>query len=110
MNPAHPCKLDFIADWGLEAEPIYVTDLDRCLPSDALTARPSRGRWRTMPFETQDFSGTLIAAGTETEAADVTYPLDVQGWHAVSIGLHVHPATRFIGRSAPEDTTTSPWA
>ena len=57
---------DYIADWGLEAEPIYVTDLDRCLPSDALTARPSRGRWRTMPFETQDFSGTLIAAGTET--------------------------------------------
>ena len=80
---------DYIADWGLEAEPIYVTDLDRCLPSDVLTARPSRGRWRTMPFETQDFSGTLIAAGTETEAADVTYPLDVQGWHAVSIGLHV---------------------
>ena len=42
-----------------------------------------------MPFETRDFSGTLIAAGTETEAADVTYPLDVQGWHAVSIGPHV---------------------
>ena len=80
---------DQMADRGLVAEPIYVTDLDRCLPSDALTARPSRGRRRIMPFETQDFSCTLIAAGTETEAADVTYPLDMQRWHAVSIGPHV---------------------
>ena len=41
---------DQIADRGLEAEPIYVTDLDWSLPSDALTARPSRGRWRTIPY------------------------------------------------------------
>ena len=41
---------DQIADRGLEAEPIYVTDLDWSLPSDALTARPSCGRWLTMSY------------------------------------------------------------
>ncbi len=41
---------DRIADRGLEAEPIYVTDLDRYLQSDALTGRPLRGRWLTMSY------------------------------------------------------------
>lgn len=88
IDKRHFIAKDFVSDLGYAAEPVYITDLDHCQPSGAMTARPARRRWRTMPYETEMFTGTAISAGTETQAVDVTYPLEVKGWHAVSIGLH----------------------
>jgi hypothetical protein len=69
-------------------EPVYLSDLDRCRPSSALSPHPKRGRWHAMSYSTDRFSGTLIDAAEETYAPPVTYPLDVRGWHAISLGIY----------------------
>ena len=80
--------VDHIADRGFAAEPCYVTDLDRCEPAAALAAAPLPGHWRTIDYETEGFGGAMLVAGPETQAPAVRYPLDVRGWHAISVGVH----------------------
>ena len=79
---------DLFADSWLSGEPVYVGDLDRCRPSEALSDNPQPGRWRAMEYDTESFSGTMLLAGVETGAPEVTYPLAVSGWHAISVGLY----------------------
>ena len=79
---------DFIADRGLAASPVYLTDMDSCVPADSLSRESQRGYWKMYDYETSGFSGVLLMVGPETDAPDITYPLNVTGWHAVSIGIH----------------------
>jgi uncharacterized lipoprotein YddW (UPF0748 family) len=94
---------EHLADRGFAAEPIYLTDLDSCRPSSALSEVPESGHWRTLQYTTDALSGTMILAGPETVAPEVTYPLQVSGWHAVSIGVwadHITPGTtRWYGEA-----------
>lgn len=39
-------------------------------------------------YETESFSGTMLVAGEETVPPTITYPLNVRGWHRISIGLY----------------------
>ena len=79
-----------IGDLGLSQPPIYLTNLDRCQPADALSAEARTGQWRAFAYSTAAFTGTLLYAGDHTAAPTVTYPLGVSGWHAISIGQMVH--------------------
>ncbi len=80
--------VDRFTDRWLAAAPMYFADLDRCLPADALDPDPALRRWRALPFTAESCAGTMLVAGPETAAPDVTYPLDVAGWHAISIGVY----------------------
>ena len=82
---------DFIFDRGFSAEPVYVTDLDLCTPADAMSHQPRDRRWRMIDYETESLSGTMLVGDPETHAPGVTYPLQVSGWHAVSIGVYGCP-------------------
>ena len=85
-----------ITDRGLSSEPIYLTNLDSCRPANALSSEPAIGRWETRSYELDDLAGVMVIAGNETAAPDITFPLDVSGWHAVSIGVwadHITPGT-----------------
>src|SRR5262245_6686548 len=62
--------------------------MDRCRPSDALSSTPKRGRWRLLPYTTDEFAGTMLVAAHETNAPEITYPLEVTGWHRISIGVY----------------------
>ena len=79
---------DFLADRGFSQPPIYRTDLDRCTPMDALSPEPRRHTWRTLPYSSDAFCGVMLLAGPETAAPPITYPLNVNGWHAVSVGVY----------------------
>ena len=79
---------DLIGDRAFSSPPIYVSDLDRCTPADALSTESRRGAWRTLSYETPAFSGTMLMANPETGAPDVTCRLDRRGPHAISIGIH----------------------
>ena len=98
----------FYADTGFAADPIYVTDLDRCGPETALSPEADRGRWRMLPYEADGISGVMLLAGPETGAPEITYPLAVSGWHAVSVGAfggHFESdATSVEARLSGEDT------
>ena len=80
--------LDFTTDRGFSQPPIYLTDLDRCTPTDSLSPQPRRHSWRTLPYATRDLRGVMLLAGPETAAPPITYPLHAEGWHAVSIGVY----------------------
>ncbi|MDE2992954.1 MAG: hypothetical protein OXU67_03640, partial [Chloroflexota bacterium] len=79
---------DRISDRWLNGQPIYRADLDRCQPAAAVAASPTYHHWRAMRYETEQFAGTMLLAGPETAAPDITYPLDADGWHAISIGMY----------------------
>ena len=100
---------DRLTDRWLGRPPTYLADLDRCEPSDALTTTPMLRRWRTLPFTADACEGTMLVAGPETAAPDVTYPLAVQGWHAISFGMYseMHDESRaFRARLTDENQFT----
>lgn len=79
---------DHIADRWLSRQPVYLTDLDRSQPAKALASCFSAQRWRTIRYETAGFAGTMLVAGPETAAPDITYPLHAAGWYAISLGMY----------------------
>ena len=76
-----------LGDTSLSADPVYLTDMGACRPANALSPETRRGRWRTLPYETDELSGVMLIGSTEAGAPDVTYPLEVAGFHAVSLGV-----------------------
>ena len=67
--------------------PIYLADMNSCLPESALSRQGKRFHWRMLDFETDAAQGTLLFAGEETQAPELTYPLEREGWHDIHIGL-----------------------
>ena len=70
---------------------VYLTDLDRCRPASALSTRLKRGTWKTLEYETDDFSGTMLVALEESAAPDLTYSLNRSGWHRIYVGIYRKP-------------------
>jgi len=79
-------NIDRYADRWLTNRARYLTGMDRCKPASALASGATHRKWRVMPYESEQLSGSLIVAGNETEAPPVRFPPGVRGWHAVSIG------------------------
>ena len=77
---------DRFGDSWLSGTPRYLTDLDRAEPASAIRSSPEPRHWRAMSYRTDSLSGTMLAAGLETAAPTVRYPLDARGLHAISIG------------------------
>ncbi len=95
--------LGFPAD--LAQPPVYVTDLDRCQPRSALSHEPRTHRWRMLNYETENLKGVLLAAGQNTQAPEITCPLEQKGWHAIYIGLlSKHNKTRLQVRLSGDST------
>lgn len=79
-------NIDCYADRWLANKPVYLTRMDRCTPASALSLDASYRKWRVFEYKGDQLSGTVLVAGAETEAPTVKLPLDVRGWHAISIG------------------------
>ena len=82
---------DYFTDRWLSGESTYLTDLDRCQPSAALTRDARRGQWRMLDYETDTLAGVMLLAGPETAAPEIRYPLRTAGWRAISIGFYTQP-------------------
>lgn len=68
---------------------IYITDMSRCLPSDALSTEARNDAWQLFPYttcEAEPGAGTMIGAPSFVTPPEVTLPLNVTGWHEVHIG------------------------
>lgn len=77
---------DLYADTWLSSTPTYISEMDASQSASAISNEARHRRWRVMPYHGRHLSGKLLVAGAETEAPDITVPLNVRGWHAVSIG------------------------
>ena len=53
----------------MDSSPIYISELQQCEPRSAITERNAHGWWRAVFYDLGEISGTLLATGTETEAA-----------------------------------------
>lgn len=100
---------DHLADRGLSTAPIYVADLDKCLPSNALSHDSQPRHWRMYDYSVAEFSGVMLMAGPETEAPEIVYPLEIDGWHAISIGFYsttrnLSGVNDFLVRMSGDDT------
>ena len=100
---------DKLGGRGLSSAPVYVSDLGRCEPPEAISRTSERRRWRAYDYEVGGFGGVMLMAGPETEAPDITYPLEVDGWHAVSIGFYstipgLSGVSDFLVRLSGDDT------
>ncbi len=94
-------------DRKFEADPVYFSDLSKCTPSSALSQDRRRGYWNTLRYETDQLSGVMLIAGAKTSAIDITYPLNLSGWHSISLGLWGAEAAsshKMLARLTNEDT------
>ena len=73
---------------------IYLTNLDRCQPASSLSTSPRRHSWLLQPYETSSVKGTLLSAGEETAAPEVTLALDRSGWHRIDVGVYPEHRSR----------------
>ena len=104
--------VDLYADRWLSAKPTYITSMDRSTPSSSLADDDTHRRWRVMDYRGPHLSGKALVAGVETEAPPITLPLEVRGWHAISIGvwrlkdwyLGSDGAPRILAKLTGEDT------
>lgn len=61
--------------------------MSKCLPSSALSAKRKKYHWQVLDYEAEGVKGVMLSAGPETEAPDITYPLNLQGWYAIHVGI-----------------------
>ncbi|PKO18183.1 MAG: hypothetical protein CVU38_21615, partial [Chloroflexi bacterium HGW-Chloroflexi-1] len=64
-----------------------LTDMSQCQPGAALSAQAQRGRWQLASYKTDEVSGAMVLARTETGAPEITLPLQARGWHAIYLGF-----------------------
>ncbi len=68
---------------------ILITDMSRCLPSEALTRGPRVGCWRLLDYELEDgTSGIMAYAVPGEEAPEITLPLDAKGIYKIYLGIN----------------------
>ena len=71
---------------------IIISDMSHCKPASAFSKRESWNRWQLLAYRTYDGepqSGVLLGAPSFVTAPEVTMPLNIAGWHAVSIGFWI---------------------
>ena len=66
---------------------VFLSDMGQCTPAAALSSGHRKYHWQTVPYEAEGVCGTLLFAGPETEAPQVTLPIEAAGWHAIYVGL-----------------------
>ena len=69
------------------AQPIYLTDLDQCLPQTALAPALQLHHWRVLEYTTDLLSGNMLMVSEFTDAPEISYPLRLKGWHSISVGV-----------------------
>jgi len=72
---------------NIHKETKLLTDMSQCLPAEALSPEARRGHWQLVSYETDEVSGTMVLARTETGAPEIKLPLNAQGWHAIYLGF-----------------------
>ena len=70
-----------------EPKAIYLTDMGKCLPASALSPASTHTQWQLAEYDAGEIKGKMIAAQAFAKAPEVCLPVNVKGWHAISIGF-----------------------
>lgn len=67
---------------------VLLADLSGARPREAISPKPRKGCWYTIPYRTETgIQGVMVARGQLTHPPDLRLCLPVQGWHAIYVGL-----------------------
>jgi len=64
-----------------------ISDLSVAFPAEMLSRAPKAGHWRLVDYACEEIKGKLLYAGPETNPPEIKLPLDLRGWHRVTVGL-----------------------
>lgn len=68
---------------------IVIADMSRCQPADALAWENCADHWRLVDYETEDgLKGVMVFASPELGAGEITLPLNLEGPHAIYLGIN----------------------
>ena len=74
---------------------IIISDMARCEPASVSSLRETCEQWQLLPYRTCDAepqNGVMIGAPSYVEAPEATLPLNLSGWHAISVGFWIPKA------------------
>ncbi len=67
---------------------VLLADLSSAQPREAISPKPRKGCWYTIPYRTQTgIQGVMVARGQMTHPPDLRLSLPARGWHAIYVGL-----------------------
>jgi len=72
---------------GEESQAIYLTDMGKCLPANALSPASTHTQWQVAEYDAGEIKGKMIAAQAFAKPPQVRLPLNLTGWHAIRIGF-----------------------
>jgi len=87
VEPAAPGSGACALDWENAMSAKVITDMGLCRPATALAERREVGKWKLLDYEIGPYTGRLLSADQDAGAAEVSLPLEAEGWHAVYVGL-----------------------
>lgn len=89
------------------AKPIYLREMRRCLPTNAIADALLPGCWRAVDFQSEIGDGTMLFAGQTSQARPITYPLKRTGWHALWLGVHSWYPNAAVGARLTKDSAVT---
>lgn len=54
---------------------------------DRITGTYSLNAWQAVPYETEQYSGTMLVAAQDSHPGEITIPLGLHGWYKIHLGL-----------------------
>ena len=66
------------------------SDFTKAIPSAAVSFEPRPGYWRVCEYASGDISGKLLYTDSRGDTPTLTLPLNLAGWHRVTIGIWGH--------------------
>lgn len=88
IEPATPMGGASVLDWANGANPVVLADMSKCEPAAALADRRLKGKWKVIEYKAGPYEGKMLSANFEQDAAPVTLPLNMSGWHAIYLGIY----------------------
>ncbi|MCY4377669.1 MAG: hypothetical protein OXC31_28250 [Spirochaetaceae bacterium] len=66
---------------------VLFSDFSKATPSGAIAPHPRPGCWRVCEYTSGDIEGRLLYAADAQDTPNLTLPLNLRGWHRVTIGV-----------------------
>ena len=66
---------------------IVFSDFSKAAPAGAISPHARPGYWRLCDYTSGDIAGRLLYAGDTGDTPNLTLPLNLTGWHRVTIGV-----------------------
>jgi hypothetical protein len=116
-----------------KSKEIILIDFSKATPASALSLEPRKGKWRLIPWHMDARSGQekpwpqpfwdyrfakkrperagMMLWGYPDRLPPISFPLNVKGWHAISVGLLTPPwvSTRVLLRLSGEQNWNEVW-